>query len=143
MLSDISAGGWLVIFLFMALGFGLVRFFVVSMRERFENSTSTPYRGSNSETGSGSRDEKLKSYASEDETYGDNSELTRTPRDWYEVLGIAANASNDQIRAAYRKKIALYHPDKVSSLGPEFSVVAERKTKEINAAYERCIAARS
>jgi DnaJ-domain-containing protein 1 len=29
-----------------------------------------------------------------------------------------------------------YHPDKVASLGPELRALAEKKSKEINAAYE-------
>jgi DnaJ-domain-containing protein 1 len=30
----------------------------------------------------------------------------------------------------------MYHPDRVSGLGPEFAEIAERKMKQINAAYE-------
>ena len=32
-------------------------------------------------------------------------------RDYYEILGIARNASNDEIKAAFRKLARQYHPD--------------------------------
>ena len=51
-------------------------------------------------------------------------------RDYYEVLGISRNASQDEIRSAYRRLAFQYHPDR----NPEFD--AEAKFKEINEAYE-------
>ncbi len=56
--------------------------------------------------------------------------------DPYEILGVRRDASLDEIRAAYQQKVQQYHPDKVASMGPELRDVAERRTKEINAAYE-------
>ncbi len=53
-----------------------------------------------------------------------------------EILGVSANASMDDITAAYRKMASLYHPDKVAHLAPEFQVMAEQRMKEINAAYQ-------
>ena len=37
--------------------------------------------------------------------------------------------------AAYRKMARMYHPDRVEGLGPELKESAERRMKEINAAY--------
>ena len=54
----------------------------------------------------------------------------------YEVLGVAPGASEAEIVAAYRRHARMYHPDRVAGLGPEFQELAERKMKEINAAYE-------
>ena len=56
-------------------------------------------------------------------------------RDYYEVLGVAKTASDDEIKKAYRKLSMQYHPDKVGHLGDEFKGVAEEKMKEINVAY--------
>ena len=51
-------------------------------------------------------------------------------RDYYEVLGVSKNASEDEIKKAYRKLAKQYHPD--VNKAPD----AEAKFKEINEAYE-------
>lgn len=57
-------------------------------------------------------------------------------RNSYEILGVDANASNSEVKAAYRKLANKYHPDKVQHLGEEFSSLAEEKFKAINEAYQ-------
>lgn len=52
-------------------------------------------------------------------------------RDYYEVLGIARGASEDEIKKAFRKKAIQYHPDK----NPD-DKAAEESFKEVNEAYE-------
>jgi molecular chaperone DnaJ len=52
-------------------------------------------------------------------------------RDFYEILGIAKNASEDDIKKAYRKLAMKYHPDR----NPD-SKTAEEKFKEAKEAYE-------
>ena len=51
-------------------------------------------------------------------------------RDYYEVLGVSKNASEDDLKKAYRKEAKKYHPD----LHPN-DKEAEAKFKEINEAY--------
>ena len=57
---------------------------------------------------------------------------------FFQVLKISEDSPRDfnSIKSTYRKKIAQYHPDKVSAMGPEIRDVAEQKAKEINEAYE-------
>ncbi len=61
---------------------------------------------------------------------------------WYEVLEISRDASASEIKSAYRRIIAQYHPDKVAALGSELKDLAARKSKEINKAYEMGMAMR-
>ena len=58
-----------------------------------------------------------------------------SPTQWFDVLGVSEDASLDAIKTAYRHQIALYHPDRVASLGAELKAIAEIRTKEINSAY--------
>lgn len=52
-------------------------------------------------------------------------------RDYYEVLGVDKGASDDQIKKAYRKLAAKYHPDN----NPDNKEEAEEKFKEASEAY--------
>jgi len=52
-------------------------------------------------------------------------------RDFYEILGVARNASDDEIKKSYRKLAMKYHPDR----NPD-SKEAEAKFKEAKEAYE-------
>jgi DnaJ like chaperone protein len=58
---------------------------------------------------------------------------------WYEVLEIKPDSSYEEIKAAYRKLMKEYHPDKVATLGKDLKALAESKTKEISEAYETAI----
>jgi DnaJ like chaperone protein len=55
---------------------------------------------------------------------------------WYEILNVGADATPAEIKYSYRTLMSQYHPDKVATLGDELKTVAERKSKEINRAYE-------
>ncbi len=61
---------------------------------------------------------------------------TEAKPDPFTVLGVARNATFDEIKSAYRTKMREYHPDKVASLGAELRELAERKAKQINEAFE-------
>ena len=68
--------------------------------------------------------------------------LQRTNETWPRVLNIDANASVDEIRAAYEGLISQYHPDKVASLSADLRELAGRKSKEITAAYQEAMRSR-
>jgi len=53
-----------------------------------------------------------------------------TKRDYYDILGVAKNASKEEIKKAYRKKALECHPDRNKTAG------ANEKFKEVNEAYE-------
>lgn len=54
----------------------------------------------------------------------------------YKVLGITKDATNEEIKKAYRKMAMKYHPDRVASLGEEESKKAAEQFKKIQSAYD-------
>lgn len=53
----------------------------------------------------------------------------------YEVLGISPNASNDEVKKAYRDLSRKYHPD--SYVDNPLADLAEEKFKEVQEAYDQ------
>ena len=52
-------------------------------------------------------------------------------KDFYEILGVSKNASDDEIKKSYRKLAMKYHPDRNKG-----DKAAEKKFKEVSAAYD-------
>lgn len=55
-----------------------------------------------------------------------------TKKDYYEILGVSRNATQGEIKAAYRRLAKQYHPD----MNPGNRKEAEEKFKELSEAYE-------
>ena len=55
----------------------------------------------------------------------------------YVILQIERNATDEEIKRAYKRMCIKYHPDKVAHLGEEAQKAANEKFQEINNAYEQ------
>ena len=62
--------------------------------------------------------------------------------DAYAVLGVSPDATDDEVRRAYRTLALKHHPDRVAALGDDIRRAAEKKFQEINEAKERIYKAR-
>jgi molecular chaperone GrpE (heat shock protein) len=62
--------------------------------------------------------------------------------EWWSVLEVSPDASADEVRRSYLRKIKQSHPDRVAWLAPEFLPWAERRSKMLNAAYTQATRAR-
>jgi hypothetical protein len=56
--------------------------------------------------------------------------------DPYTLLEVSPRASLEEIKTAYRRAVARYHPDKVAHLGKEFQELAHKKLLAIQQAFE-------
>ncbi len=54
----------------------------------------------------------------------------------YKILEIDSNASDEEIKKAYKKMAVKFHPDKVMHLGEEFQKSAKEKFQKVQEAYE-------
>ena len=54
----------------------------------------------------------------------------------YRILEITSDATNEEVKKAYRKMAVKYHPDKVARLGEDVQKAAEEKFKAVSQAYE-------
>ena len=115
-----NIGDIVIIAIFGAIGFGVVSWII---------SRTSSARQNNANNGT-------KSHA---ENNSNNAAPNRagSTREWHEVLEIDKNANFESISKAYYERMKKYHPDHVEHLGEEFREIAELKSKEINAAFER------
>lgn len=108
-----------------------------------EDETFKPEEDEKNQKNNDDNDSAQTSYSKTEEnpkSHDSSSPLKPDEQDekFLQVLKISMDSPRDfdSIKAVYRKKIAQYHPDKVSAMGPEIKEVAEQKAKEINEAYE-------
>ena len=55
----------------------------------------------------------------------------------YTILEIKPQASNEEVKKAYRQMAMKYHPDKVAHLGEQFQKASSEKFRKVNEAYEQ------
>jgi hypothetical protein len=76
-------------------------------------------------------------YNNYDSTAENSSADTETP---FEILGVAETAAENEVKAAYRQKCILWHPDKLTPEqrnDPKFSKIVNDEMSRINNAYEQ------
>ena len=120
--------GWGWIDDLVILGF-LWRYFHLSKKKR-EGFQKYYQSGQNTHN-----DENYKKAAGENSS-GSNTRAQGSSPDPYKILEIRRGASQEDIKRAYRQLAGKYHPDKVEHLGDEFKVIAEKRFKEIQQAYQ-------
>ena len=62
--------------------------------------------------------------------------------DAYKVLGISPDATDEEVRKAYRNLVRQHHPDRVATLGNDILEAAKKKMQEINEAKDKIYKAR-
>jgi DnaJ like chaperone protein len=55
----------------------------------------------------------------------------------YKILGLTQDATDDEVKKAYKKMAVKYHPDKVSYLGEDVQKAAKEKFQKVSEAYEQ------
>ncbi|MDF2867178.1 MAG: mucZ [Gammaproteobacteria bacterium] len=84
-------------------------------------------------------------YAGEQTSQQRNASANKTEHlaSAYEMLGLTNNASNQEVKVAYRRLMSRYHPDKVTARGEAGLLKkATEKTQQIKEAYEQIKEAR-
>jgi curved DNA-binding protein CbpA len=61
--------------------------------------------------------------------------MARATQDYYRVLGVPRNATQEEIRKEFRKLALRFHPDRNRDKSPTEQQIAETTFKEINEAY--------
>ena len=56
--------------------------------------------------------------------------------EWADVLGVAPDASHDDVKRAYLQKIEEFEPGRLAALGPEMRKLAEERLQQINMAFD-------
>ena len=68
--------------------------------------------------------------------------IAANPEHPYAVLGVARDADDEAVRAAYRRRIAQHHPDRLGDADAAARAAAEGEAARINAAWEQIRARR-
>jgi hypothetical protein len=64
------------------------------------------------------------------------NQATSGAKTYYDLLAVSPDVAADEIKRAFRREIAKYHPDKVQHLGREFQEIAATKAAELTQAYK-------
>lgn len=70
------------------------------------------------------------------DNYSSSGSYTSNATNAYKTLGISSDATNAEVKEAYRTLVKKYHPDKYATQGADAQAKAEQKFKEVQEAYE-------
>lgn len=143
MFNDLKISDWWFLGIAALVGYAVVKHFLSKLSS--DSSANKPDAQPDAEPTGRANTEKEESQRNENSAKREvprRKTESNTPLEWYQVLEVGASASLEEIKQAYKRKIRLYHPDRVAGLGPEFMAIAEAKAKEINTAYQLACAVR-
>ena len=120
-------------FFFLPLGFGgggilgiLIFYWIIKLIFRlFFSSSSRTYYNFDSQD-----------YYRNYQQNGTANQYANFNKDWYSVLGVTSQATNEEVKKAYRSLILKYHPDKVNTADAKEKEEATKRFREVQEAYE-------
>ena len=107
--------------------------------EEYNTHGASPKHNDDAFSSKHKKKKKTDSYKSYKSSYSSNGTHAESH---YEILGISENASIEEIKKAYRKKIMEYHPDKTGGLGEKLKNMATEEAKKINCAFAEIMKSR-
>jgi hypothetical protein len=91
-------------------------------------------RASSSHSNQQSYTEKEPDYEEPPSSEPEDSDDSDNP---YKLIGVHFKATKEEIKKAYRLKMAMNHPDKLATLDPALQKIAKQRSVAINNAYEQ------
>ena len=103
--------------------------------KRNENSNNKSHNYNNNQESNSHNEYDNYKYSDKSRTQ-DSSNTSTKEKEAYDIIGVESNATDEEIKKAYRALAIKYHPDNAASLGDEAIHQATESMKQINMAWE-------